>query len=325
MGAAASHADGDMAVVDLTPTDSSMYIDAPGMFEVVPDWNESRGQGDSISVMFQNDLGIEVRLEWLDWAGEAILYSVICPSVMYDFIEIQDFEIHNSIFEVETWSLHPWRIVDNRNMAELARVRFLKNCAVCVSELVKEADSLTRSLPLSWCAGLRFTLELPLEKQLAFVLSCSSRLGADSPARVLDEHALHMILDRCRTIETNDTSGFVDAAVCHTGPSIMQARETGLGFACDGDGNFIVADCDAGKVVKVRRTDASIVWEFPCETPLGLVSWAPGSLLAPSLDEQLVFAVSRADACVYVLRASDGQLVRLAWVCVPCSISCVCF
>lgn len=101
----------------------------------------------------------QVRLEWIDWQGDCVPYADLPPG-----------DLAESFFEVDTWSLHPWRVVEAGTEIEVARVVFHKSCAVKVSEIARAAGSVSSDSTAS-CAGMQMTLDILAEKQLAFAMA----------------------------------------------------------------------------------------------------------------------------------------------------------
>jgi hypothetical protein len=91
----------------------------------------------------------------------------------------------------------------------------------------------------------------------------------------------------------------VDLDVGRSGPTCMKALARGVGVACDGKGNIFLADRVAGRVLKVQRSDAQVVWAMSCPCPLGI---------AYDAEMDTVFVVARAENCVHALRACDGRV-----------------
>ena len=204
----------------------------------------------------------------------------------------------NTFFEIDTYSLHPWRIVHSGTQSELARVRFLKSCAVQLTELIYSAGQ--GADESQWCEGVRFSLDLTAETQLAFALASHERLGQASVASLVDHHVLQLILDGRRAIAAAnrpplDVDAFRAAASC------MKPLRRGMGMACDGQGNIFLADCSGpGRVIKVQRRDGQILWSQGCRTPLGIVYDVSDQ------GQELVLVAARADNKIVCLRAEDG-------------------
>ena len=129
-----------------------------------------------------------MRFEWIDWQGDSVPYAVAPPGDLAD---------GSSFFEVDTYTMHPWRVVQVGTEIEVARVVFHRDCAVRVSELARAAGQLTGASTVS-CAGVQLTLDMLAEKQLAFAMAWHARLGAASAASCFDQHVFQLILDRKR-------------------------------------------------------------------------------------------------------------------------------
>ncbi len=109
----------------------------------------------------------QVRFEWIDWQGDCVPYAEL-PAAR-DLADALSAEAE-SFFEVDTWSLHPWRVVEAGTEIEVARVVFHKSCAVKVSEIARAAGSVS-SDATACCAGMQMTLDILAEKQLAFAMA----------------------------------------------------------------------------------------------------------------------------------------------------------
>jgi len=234
----------------------------------------------------------QVRFEWIDWQGDSVPYAVAPPGDLAD---------GSSFFEVDTYTMHPWRVVDVGTEIEVARVVFHRDCAVRVSELARAAGQLTGASTVS-CAGVQLTLDMLAEKQLAFAMAWHARLGAASAASCFDQHVFQLILDRKRALGTSRTSAeAADLDVGRSGPTCMRARAEGVGMACDDRGNIFLADRVAGRVIKVQRSDAQVVWSIACACPLGI---------AYDGEMDAVFVVARAANRLCALQAHDGTVLE---------------
>ncbi len=229
-------------------------------FQLVNDWVQSRGQGTGVNVIFYNDLSTDVRLDWLDWNGDAITYVILRPD---DGTHVSEDDAEQSFYEVDTWSEHPWRVVENSTNREVARVRFKQSCAVHISELVAAAD-LDNRFPIAWCCGLQLTLDLLSEKQLAFAMALHQRLGEFSIARSIDEHVMQLILDSRHVVAhptyAPTTKTLIDVDVGRTGASSMKELKRGVGMACDDEGNVFLTDALGNRVVKIERSTGHLLW-----------------------------------------------------------------
>jgi len=230
-------------------------------FQLVIDWVKSRGQGTGVNVIFYNDLSTDVRLDWLDWQGDAITYAILRPD--NDGTHVSEDDAEQSFYEVDTWSEHPWRILENSTNREVARVRFKQSCALHISELVAAAD-LDNRFPLAWCCGLQLTLDLLSEKQLAFAMALHERLGEFSIANSIDEHVMQLILDSrhvvARPTDAPTTKTLIDVDVGRTGASSMKELKRGVGMACDDEGNIFLTDALGNRVVKIERSTGHLLW-----------------------------------------------------------------
>jgi len=267
-------------------------------FEVVG-WTRSRGQGTTVSVIIYNDWVGSVRFEWLDWRGDVIDYGTRPADPHH--AAMNDMVDNAPLFDIETFSLHPWRVVEAGSERELVRVRFLRSCAVQLTELVDAANSFAQALAPwpQWCEGVRLSLDLTVEKQLAFAMASHERLGKASVASCVDNHVLQLILDGRRAIP-GARHPTIDAECLRSMVSIMKPLHLGMDMACDRKGNIYLADCAAGRVMKIRRRDGEVLWSQKCRTPLGIVY---------DEDEQVVLVVARGDNKVVCLQGEDGQPV----------------
>ena len=277
-------------------------------------------------MIVHNDTDAELRFEWLvslttetqplispivdcvfqpctqDWRGDAISYGTRAGDP--ESAALTDGMMQgqpNSFFEIDTYSLHPWRIVATSNERELVRVRFRKSCAVRLTELVDSAQPSfgQHGMPW-WCEGLRFKLDLDSEKQLAFALASHDRLGKASVAGNVDQHVMQLILGGRRAIPCADRQ-LVDVDAFRSAASYMQPLCRGTGMACDSNGNIFLADCSGpGRVVKVRRRDGEVLWSQSCRTPLGI------AYDAGDQGQEFVLVAARADNKIVCLRAEDG-------------------